>query len=159
MIQFKPYPMNDVQDLSSVLKCVSLPLTDNYSDLWQCKAFVVQDSERTVGFCAYEFLSDETAIVRMIYIVPEERGNQFGDALIRSVLNSIEIHGRDRVIFMGNSDELAFYAHEGMKAIDAGFILSEDLKNLSTIDLEALNGLYLSSIKGFFSKPCKGHGK
>lgn len=159
MIQFKPYPMNDVQDLLTVLKYISLQLPESHNDLWKCKAFVVQDSERIVGLCAYEFLSDETAVVRMIYIVPEERGNKFGDALMRAVLNSIEIHGRDRVIFLGNSSELNFYAHEGMEAIDDAFLLSDDLRDRLSINLEALEGLCLPSVKAFFSKPCKGHGR
>lgn len=157
MIQFKPYPLNDVQDWLSILKSVSLPLTESLSDLWQGKVFVVQDSERIVGFCAYDFLSDETAVVRMIYIVPEERGNKFGDALMRAVLNSIDIHGRDRVIFLGNSNELKFYAHEGMDVIDAVFLLSDDLSGRLPINLETLEGLCLPSVNAFFSKPCKGH--
>lgn len=155
MIQFKPYPLNDVQDLRNLLSNNAFP--ESLNDLLECKAFVVEDGNRVMGLCTYEFLNEHLAVVRSIYITPEERGNKFGDALIRSVLNSIEIHGRNHVIFLGNSDELKFYSHVGMEPFDESVLALDGVKSKLPIGFDPLNGLYLNSIKDFFAKPCKGH--
>lgn len=160
MIEFRPLNFSSLVDLTQVLSDLEVQAFD-YSkiELQKIHAFVVLDGGRTIGLCLYDFLKPDLALMRLIFISPSFRGLKLGDGLLRSTLNSIEIHGGNAVIFEGGSEELSFYLHEGMTSlIDVN---DEEMARVKAAYSTQSARLYAfcSSIASFFDKPCKGGSK
>ncbi|HAS74786.1 MAG TPA: hypothetical protein DCS67_11640 [Clostridiales bacterium UBA8960] len=160
MIEFRPLKYSSLVHLTQVLNDVEISAFD-YSalDYEKMHSFVVIDGDNTIGLCLYTFLSVDTALVKLVYIKPSERNLKLGDGLLRASLNSIEIHGGERVIFEGNLTEQSFYLHEGMTKLND---FSEVEMASFSHGMEWLEDRYYAcckSISSFFSKPCKGQSK
>lgn len=160
MIEFRPLSFSSLVDLTQVLSELEVQAFD-YStiELENIHAFVVLDSGKTIGLSLYHFLKQDMALMRLIFIAPAFRGLKFGDGLLRSTLNSIEIHGGNAVIFEGGSEELSFYLHEGITSLND--VTDEEMARVTQV-YSLLSGRFYavcSSIATFFDKPCKGSSK
>lgn len=103
--------------------------------------FIAEESKRIIGTCvfAYQTGAAEAALVKSIYILPEERGQNFGDGLLRSTLHYLELQGVKNVKLLSNIGVYEFY-------------LSEGLENVKENE-------FVTKLPDFFLKPCKGSGK
>lgn len=118
--------------------------------------FSVDDGGDLLGFSVFEFISPSIAVFHALYMVPQERGNRFGDGLFRATLNGIEIRGGNHVIFLNVTALKRFYVHEGIPvgSLDDLSGLGVPISMLDTLENQAFH--YLRDIAEFFSKPCKG---
>jgi len=160
MIQFRPYLEKTHETLLAMFTAFEIDLVTIENLLHvDNRFFVIDDGESIIGFCAYTFATPELAHIKAIYVAPNERNNNFGDGLFRSVLNSIEINGGVHVILSGNETELAFYAHEGLSSVGLSRegLSSEVHSVINPLQNETFS--YLESIKSYFDKPCKGQLK
>lgn len=160
MIEFRPLSFDSLLDLTDVLNELEVQAFDFSNASYEnTHAFVVFDGGKKVGLSLYSFIRPEMALMNLIYIVPALRGIKLGDGLLRSTLNSIEIHGGKTVIFEGVSEEHSFYLHEGMTSFCD--ITDEEMEKIAEA-YTAMKGrfnAYCSSINSFFDKPCKGRAK
>lgn len=103
--------------------------------------FIAEEAGEILGACvfSYQIGAADTAIVKSIYIIPEERSRNLGDGLIRSTLHYLELHGVKNVKFISNDRVALFYKSEGF------VFVNEDE--------------YVTKLPDFFLKPCKGNGK
>lgn len=159
MIQFSPQQTTNRDVLSTIARELEVEMDfDNLqsADAMKLRCFSVLDGDAHIGYCLFQILENSTGHLKQIYIKPTERKFKLGDGLFRAVLNSLEIHGVNQVVATGNSEEMAFYRHEGMISAKTE-MLERTGVDMHTADFSQY--VILESIKDFFSKPCKGHKK
>jgi N-acetylglutamate synthase-like GNAT family acetyltransferase len=128
---------SDLQDAKAWFESNELPV----HDLEQILPFsmLLRVNDVLMGHITYSFLSDDACMVTSIFVSPSIRNQNFGDTLIRSLMNLLSRRGIDVIKIKSSCTVVDFFQH-------FGFQQDEDV----TLCV-------LPSIDAFFKIPCKGN--
>ncbi|GEM_PF-1143330 len=153
MITIRRINTSDVYDLITYAE-IDISLEKQYNDNNRIEFFVVTDGKRLLGHASVIlFSSISTAQIDEIYILPEERKNGLGDALLRAVLHYLRINSFVWTIIKGHTNLDKFLINRGIEQIDYSK-LSYQIKN--HFEKEDLHEYYICNIEEFFKEKCKG---
>ncbi len=118
---------------------------------------VVKDGEKVLGYATVILPSNEFAVIKELYIHSNERGIGFGDGLLRSTFNVVDLRGIRWVLVEGKAELEGFLKHEELALLDKTNIPEELAVALNKWEgnLEEYQ-YYFCEPKEFFSRKCKG---
>lgn len=153
MITIRRINTNDVYDLITYAE-IDISLERKYNCNSRIEFFVVIDGNKILGHASVTlFSSISTAKMNEIYILPQERKNGLGDALLRTVFHYLRINFFGWSIIKGHVGIDKFLTNRGIQQIDYSK-LPYQIKN--HFEKEDLHQYYICNIDEFFETKCKG---
>ena len=91
MILYREIKHTDIEELKAFFTENEMELTQHMAYLHNSMLLKVDDL--LCGFAGYRMLTETTAMLEYVYITLEQRGNGYGDGLIKALLNTAENRG------------------------------------------------------------------
>ncbi|AKL95407.1 hypothetical protein CACET_c19590 [Clostridium aceticum] len=147
--------------IRKALKEEILLLSDIYKDVFifedaaDSEEYIVAlDGKIPFGFSKIKFYDGDLAEISAIYVSPQERGNRFGDGILRATLNYIEKQGYFWAVIQDteNKDLFEFLKKEGLqllKQLDTPQNIQEHLLKYN------VENTFFCDIPLFFNQGCK----
>ncbi|QUH20737.1 GNAT family N-acetyltransferase [Alkaliphilus sp. B6464] len=153
MITIRRINTSDVYDLITCAE-IDISLEKQYNGNNRIEFFIVTDGKRLLGHAsAILFSSISTAQINEIYILPEERNNGLGDALLRAVFHYLRINSCVWAIIKSHTNLDKFLINRGIEQIDYS---KSSYQIKSHFGKEDLHEYHICNIEEFFKEKCKG---
>lgn len=149
MILYREIKHTDIEELKAFFTENEMELTQHMAYLHNSMLLKVDDL--LCGFAGYRMLTETTAMLEYVYITLEQRGNGYGDGLIKALLNTAENRGV-KIIFSSdcfNESKESLMESVGFSPINEGerLALSELINHPQLTHIAHLPEYFLTACK------------
>ncbi|SCZ01445.1 GNAT family N-acetyltransferase [Alkaliphilus peptidifermentans] len=153
MIEIKKAEPQDKQNLVKLYNELSVPFTKEDDEV--LSTIVIKDRSEILGIANFKKLSNKAAEIKLIYIVPRERGSKLGDGLLRGTINFLMENGYTFVLIKTNENLNDFLLHQGLVPLNEVSLFDELEIELRSLNLNN-SAFFYCNPKEFFQRKCKG---
>lgn len=118
-------------------------------------SMVVSDGGKIIGYSQFKEIANENAAVMELLIIKKElRGQQLGDGLIKSVLNLVDRRQIKKFYVPATNDDSLFFKRVGLtkRELNKSDIIAKHIEGNSNKDTIEV---YEALLPDFFNKACK----
>lgn len=117
MILYRKMKEKDLKAVGQFLEEEALSISAYLKDCHH--ATLVEKEEAIIGFSTYHLVDEQTALLTCLVIKTNQRGQQYGDGLLKTTLNQAD-HDQVKHMYVEAKDLGGFFEHVGFTPVDLG---------------------------------------
>ena len=117
MILYRKMKEKDLEAVRVFLESESLAINPYLADCHH--AMLIEKDDALIGFSTYHLIQADTALLTCLLVKTNQRGQQYGDGLLKTTLNSAD-QNDVRHVYVNAATWGDFFEHLGFKPVDLG---------------------------------------